>query len=47
MPSNSVASSSITSASPIPGFQVESIIAGMALGLAALILLRRRRGHRP
>jgi MYXO-CTERM domain-containing protein len=35
--------SSSTSASPIPGFQMESIIAGMALGLAALILLRRRR----
>jgi MYXO-CTERM domain-containing protein len=34
---------SSTSTSPIPGFQGESIIAGIALGLAALILLRRRR----
>ena len=41
--SNSVVTSSTTSASPIPGFQAESIAAGIVLGLAALILLRRRR----
>jgi LPXTG-motif cell wall-anchored protein len=38
-----VVTSSTTSASPIPGFQAESIAAGIALGLTALILLRRRR----
>jgi uncharacterized protein (TIGR03382 family) len=38
-----VVTPSITSASPIPGFQAESITVGIALGLAALILLRRRR----
>jgi len=38
-----ISSSSMTSASPIPGFQAESITVGIALGLAALILLRRRR----
>jgi hypothetical protein len=41
--SNSVVTSSITSTLPIPGFQAESIAAGIALGLAALVLLRRRR----
>jgi hypothetical protein len=41
--SNSVVTSSMTSASPIPGFKAESITVGIALGLAALILLRRRR----
>ena len=43
MSSNSEVSSSITNTSPIPGFQAESIMVGIALGLAALILLRRRR----
>jgi uncharacterized protein (TIGR03382 family) len=38
-----VVTSSITSTLPIPGFQAESIAAGIALGLAALALLRRRR----
>lgn len=33
--------------SPIPGFQAESIMVGFALGLAALILLRRRRPYVP
>jgi hypothetical protein len=33
--------------SPIPGFQVEAITVGFALGLAALILLRRRRPYVP
>ena len=35
--------SSTTGTSGIPGFQAESIIIGIILGLAALILLRRRR----
>ena len=41
--SNSVVTSSMTSTLLIPGFQRESIAAGIALGLAALVLLRRRR----
>jgi phospholipase C len=41
--SNSVVTASTTSTLPIPGFQAESIAAGIALGLAALALLRRRR----
>ncbi len=43
--SSNTAVTSVANASPIPGFQPESIIVGIALGLAALILLRRRYDH--
>jgi len=41
--SNIAATTSMSNPFAIPGFQVESIITGMILGLTALILLRRRR----
>ncbi|HKM50605.1 MAG TPA: hypothetical protein VJZ75_05445 [Candidatus Bathyarchaeia archaeon] len=40
---STVATSSSTGTHGIRGFQLESIIIGIVVGLAALILLRRRR----